>query len=62
MSRKTNALKNALHATRRANLSAAPASSELGEMVTYAATHSAEATLIQLGSGLRGLAPDIVAV
>ena len=61
MSRKTNALKNALRATRRANLSAAPASSELGEMVTYAATHSAEATLIQLGSGLRGLAPDIVA-
>ncbi len=61
MSKKTTALKNALRATRRANLSAAPATSELGEMVTYAATHSAEATLIQLGSGLHGLAPDIVA-
>ncbi len=59
MSKKTTALKNALRAARRANLANGSATSELGELITFAATHSAEGTLIQLGSSLHGLAPDI---
>ena len=48
------------HAPGTSHTSANQGTGELSPLVAYAATHSVEATLIQLGSSPRGLASDLV--
>ena len=48
------------HAPSTSRTSANQGTGELSPLVAYAATHSAEATLAQLGSSPRGLAADLV--